>query len=144
MQRDLFNNINVKGQNVGSTSDNTVVSSGIVPTAGFDALTFLILTGVLADADATFAVSITHGDKADLSDGVALTDAANADDLIGTLAAASFDYSKDNKVFKVGYKGTKAYARCDVTPANNSGSAPITIVPLLGFPHYIPTSNPPA
>ena len=37
-------------------------------------LKFLILTGALADADATFTTLVEHGDAADLSDAAAVPD----------------------------------------------------------------------
>jgi len=144
MQRDIVNDINVLGAVHGTTNTNAPVQSGIVPFAKYDAVAFLIITGVLADADATFAAGLTVGDDPALGDGVALTDATNADDLIGTLAAAGFTHADGGKVFKVGYKGSRAYGQLTVTPTGNADAAGITIVPVLGHPRTAPTPNPPA
>jgi hypothetical protein len=49
-------------------SDNTAQVGAIIDSQGFDSLTYIIETGTLVDADATFAVTIEHGDAANLSD----------------------------------------------------------------------------
>lgn len=127
-------------------SDNTAVNSVIVDMAGFKACEFIILTGTLADADATFAVTMTHGDAVDsASNPTSITDAAavDADSLIGTLAAASFTFAADNAVRTVGYSATrgagKRWVRLTVTPAANSGAAPLAIAVVR-----LPTIMPPA
>ncbi len=67
-----------------------------------------------------------------------------AKDLLGTVALASFDFSADGKTFKLGYIGSRQYTRLTITPANNTGAAPISAMALLGHPGLQPTSNPPA
>jgi hypothetical protein len=138
--KDLVNRIHPNGAKVITVSDNTAVVSGIVDRQGYDSLTFLIAAGTLADADATFVTLIEEGDAANLSDAAAVADA----DLIGTEVLASFQFDDDGESRKIGYKGTKRYVRCTVTPANNTGSAPIAIIPVLGGPMLSPTANPPA
>lgn len=138
--RDLMNNIHVPGAAVVTVSDNTPVVSPIVSMQGYDSLTWLIGAGTLADADATFAVLVEEGDDPALSDAAAVADA----DLIGTEALAGFTFAADGKARKIGYKGSKLYSRCTVTPAANTGSAPIAIIPVLGHPAQVPTANPPA
>jgi hypothetical protein len=137
--RDMLNNIHPVGPAVSALSDNTAVVSGIVDIKGFDALTFLIGMGTLVDVDATFAVTVDEGDAANLSDAASVATA----DLIGTLALASFTFAADGLCRKIGYKGTKRYVRCTVTPSANTGAAPIAIIPLLGKPAQAPTPNPP-
>lgn len=138
--KDLVSRIHPNGAKVITVSDNTAVVSGIVDRKGFDSLTFLIAAGTLADADATFVTLVEEGDAANLSDAAAVADA----DLIGTEVLASFQFDDDGEARKIGYKGTKRYVRCTVTPANNTGSAPIAIIPVLGSPTVGPTINPPA
>lgn len=139
MLRDLMNNIDIPGAAVLVTSDLTPVVSPIVPTAGARSLTFLIGTGTLADVDATFVVLVEEGDAANLSDAAAVADA----DLIGTEVLAAFTFAEDAKGRKIGYKGSKAYVRCTVTPVANAGSAPIAIIPVIE-PLQRPGPNPPA
>src|ERR1700761_5926896 len=122
MRRDLVNNISpVHGVSPSNsnTADNTPVTTDWVDTAGFESLTFLIATGTLADADATFAVSMQSANLADKSDAAAVPDS----DTIGTLANAGFDYSKDDSVRKIGYRGLGRYVRLTITPAANASAA---------------------
>ena len=109
-----------------STSDNTAITGATVDRLGFETVTFVLATGTLADADATFAVKLQHGSASDLSDATDVTDA----DLIGDFSG--FKYDDDNKVFKLGYAGAKRYVRIVVTPSSNSGAAPMCGVAILG------------
>lgn len=140
--RDLASNINPRrGFSPLATagSDNTALVSQIVNVQGYDSLTLLIATGTLADADATFTLLVEHGDAANLSDAAAVPD----DMLIGTEALASFTFAGDDRLFKIGYSGPKQYVRATITPANNSGAAPIVMIWLQGHPIDAPASNPP-
>lgn len=140
--KDIHNNVHVaRGISpVAAVTDNTAFVSQIVDTAGYEAAEFVLLTGSLADADATFTVLVEDGDAANLSDASAVADQF----LLGTEALAGFDFNADNKVFKIGYVGPKRYARVTVTPANNTGNAFVAGVWVLGHPRARPTSNPPA
>ena len=139
--RDLMNHIAPKRaiSPAAAVTDNTAFVSQIIDTQGYDSLTFLILTGALADADATFTALVEHGDASNLSDAAAVPD----DSLLGTEALASFTFADDDKVFKIGYVGSKRYVRLTVTPASNTGNAFVSAVALLGHPHWAPTANPP-
>lgn len=139
--RDLMNNIHVARaiSPAAATTDNTAWVSQIIDTKGFDSLTFLINTGSLADADATFAVLIEDGDDSGLSDNAAVADKF----LLGTEALAGFNYGDDNEVRKIGYIGPKRYVRMTITPSGNSGNAFVSAVAVLGHPNLAPTINPP-
>ena len=121
-------------------TDNTAQVGLIVDRQGFGSLTFAIVTGTLADADATFAVLVEDGDEADLSDNAAVSD----DQLLGTEALASFSYGNDNVTRKIGYLGDKQYVRLTITPSGNSGNAPLSVLAVLGHPQISPTPNPPS
>jgi len=139
--RDLFNNINpVPAIGCTRIADNTPLVSAIIDTLGFGSLTFVIITGALADADATFAVLVEDGDDSGLSDHAAVPDGQ----LLGTEALAGFTFADDAKTRKIGYAGFKRYVRLTVTPASNGGNADIGAVAVLGHPHSMPTANPPA
>ena len=70
--RDLHNNIIWRGISpAAAVTDNTPFVSQIVDLQGYDAAEFVILTGSLADADATFTTLLEHGDAANLSDAAA-------------------------------------------------------------------------
>ncbi|MGO8211842.1 hypothetical protein ACC782_33720 [Rhizobium ruizarguesonis] len=122
-----------------ATTDNTAWVSAIIDTSGYNACELVIETGTLTDADATFAVTIEHGDAANLSD----TAAPAASQLVGTLAQAGFDFSTDVKARKIGYIGPKRYVRVTVTPSNNTGNVFLGGLAVLGSPATGPTANPP-
>ena len=110
-----------------SVSDNTPVVSAILDTAGFEAVELVVITGTLADADATFTVLLEHGDTPTLSDAAAVAD----DELVGTEAEASFTAANDNTTRKIGYRGMKRYLRATITPSGNSAAAALAAVWLL-------------
>lgn len=121
-------------------ADNTAQVGAIVDRQGFDSLTYVISTGTLADADATFAVTLTESDDPAMAGATAV----NGYDLIGTLALASFNFVNDNACFKLGYVGGKRYTQLTITPANNTGATGFSAVALLGHAAIQPTTNPPA
>ena len=121
-----------------SVSDNTAQVSEIIDKSGAEFLEFIIATGSLADADATFTTLIEHGDAANLSDAAAVPDA----ELVGTEANASFQFDDDDSVFKIGYTGIKRYVRITITPAANTGAALLAVVAALGRLRQAPASTP--
>lgn len=123
-----------------SVADNTAQVGQIIDRQGFNSLTYLIATGSVADADATFTVLLEEGDAANLSDAAAVADA----NLIGTEVLAGFQFDDDNECRKLGYKGSKRYTRLTITPANNASAAVLSAIALLGDPANAPTANPPA
>lgn len=115
-----------------SVADNTAQVTQIFDMQGYSGLELAMMLGSLADADATFAVTGTHGDESDLSDGVALTN----DDLLGTLAGASFTFADDNLVKSIGYRGgVKRYVRFTITPSNNASAALLSAI-FIGVPKF--------
>jgi hypothetical protein len=123
------------------TNSDTAIAGEIVDTNGFDAVEFVIATGTLTDANATFAVSLEHGDDSGLADTAAVLDA----NLIGTLAGAGFTFASDKKTTKVGYApraiARKRYLRLTVTPTgNDSGAAPIAAVCIMSKARTNPTT----
>ena len=141
MRTDLFNSINLKrgiSPYDHATGDAAVVSQ-IIDMQGIDALVFAIATGSLADADATFTVLIEESDDSGMSGATAVADA----DLLGTEALASFTFGSDDKCFKIGYKGSKRYVTCTITPANNTGAALLCVIAIT-VPQILPAANPPA
>jgi len=123
------------------TNANTPYVSSIISVAGFDSLTFVILSGVNTDTNATFTALVEEGDSPTLTDAVPVADI----DLAGTEALASFTAANDdNKCFKIGYIGNRSYVRLTVTPAaNDAGNAFVAAVAILGNPRIKPTANPP-
>lgn len=141
--RDLMNHIHtvVALAPKAAVADNTAQVGAWIDRRGYESVTFLLITGVLTDANATFAVAIDHADLDDQSDVAAVVE---ADDLVGTLAKASFGFADDGETRKVGYVGEKRYVRLTVTPTgNDAGNLFLAGLALLGHPLLQPTPNPP-
>lgn len=139
--KDLLNNIDVKRViSPVSVSDTTAQVGQIIDRKGFDGLTYLIATGSIADADATFTVLLEESNDSGMSGATAVADA----DLIGTEALAGFQFDDDNECRKLGYKGDKRYTRLTITPVANASAAVLAAVAVLSSPQIAPTANPPA
>lgn len=140
--RDFMNQIQVATlfSPTAAVTDNTAIVSSIVDTYGYEGVTLAFVTGTDADADATFAVTLEHGDNSALSD----TSVPAATDLVGTTALASYTFADDAKTRKIGYIGSKRYLRMTITPSANTGNAYVGGVAILGLPKNMPTANPPA
>lgn len=139
--RDLISNIQVKrALSPVSVADNTAQVSQIIDRQGYDSLSFLIATGSLADADATFTVLVEEGDVSNLSDAAAAADADLISQTYGTApeTAASFTFAADDNVRKIGYRGTKRYVRLTITPALNASAALLAVIAVLGSPEHAP------
>lgn len=140
--RDQMNNLHILNaiSPVAARTDNTAIVSSIIDTRGYDSLTFGILVGTNTDTNATFAVTMDHGDAANLSDAAAVPSA----DLVGTLALAGYDFSDDAESRKIGYVGVKRYVRLTITPSgNDAGNIFVAATAILGRPAISPTPNPP-
>jgi hypothetical protein len=139
--RDLMNNIDLKrgiSPQVAVTNDDPFVSQ-ILDTRGLKSATFALLTGSLADVNATFTVLAEEGDDSGLSDNTAIADA----NLLGTEVLAAPLFSDDNKVRKIGFVDTKRYIRVTITPGANTGDAYLAGL-WITEPEIVPTANPPA
>jgi hypothetical protein len=108
-----------------SESGNTALVGEIIDHQGYGKATYIILTGSIADADATFTVLLEEGDDSGLSDNAAVPDAAMVSQTSGTApeTAAAFQYNDDNEVRKLGYIGGKRYTRLTITPSGNASAA---------------------
>lgn len=124
--RDLHNNVKVLDNTCVTITDNTAQVC-TADRAGFEAIEFLVALGTVADVDATLTVLVEDSD-----DNSAW--AAVADDFLLGVEAMGLDFADDLTVGKIGYVGGKRYVRVTVTPANNTGSLPIALVALGGFP----------
>lgn len=137
--RDLLNSVDVRPAIVpvaAAQTDNTAMVSAILDRRGFESVLLAIVTGTLADADATFAVTLEHGDAANLSDATAVA----VDQMNGTLAGASFTFAHDSASRKLGYVGGKRYVRATITPSNNTGNAPVAAMWVLGKANLRPSA----
>ena len=126
-----------------SVADTTAQVSQIIDRQGYQALTFLIATGAIADADATFTVLVEHGNDSGLSDAAAVADDMLLSQLAGTApeTAAAFQFDDDNEVRKIGYVGDKRYVRPTITPVATASAALLAAVALLGNPDLAPVEQ---
>ena len=111
-----------------AVTDDTAQVSAIIDTREYDSALIALITGTNADADATFAVTVEHGDAANLSDAAAVA----ATDLDGTLASAGFTFADDGECRKLAYGGLKRYIRVTVTPTGNTGNLFLAGIAVLG------------
>jgi hypothetical protein len=118
-----------------SVSNNDNTDGSIIDGLGYRSVTYVIVTGTLADSDVTLTPSIIAGDNDALSDGAAVSGI----DLVGTIAGATFAATDDNTAKVIAYGGTKRYTQLRITPANNTGAAPFSAAAILGHPQYLPT-----
>ena len=126
-----------------STDADTALVGEIIDKKGFESVTYVIATGSIGDANATFTVLLEESDSSNMASASAVADA----DLIGTEVLASFQYDDDNETRKPGYTRTKRHTRLTITPSGNSGTpsgALLSAVAILGHPQIAPTANPPA
>ncbi len=137
---EMLNNIDVKRViSPVSVADTTAQVGQVIDRLGYGSVTYLIATGSIADADATFTVLLEECDTS----GGTYTAVADAD-LLGTEALASFQFDDDNECRKLGYIGIKRYTRLTITPVGNASAALMAAVCVLGHPELAPTANPPA
>ncbi len=138
--RDAFNNINpIRCISPVVIGDDTPSVGATIDRQGYDSLTYVIATGTLADIDATFAILLEESDDSGMSGASAVADS----DLLGTETLAGFTFTHDDETRKLGYLGDKRYTRLTLTPTNNSGSAPVSVVAILAWPSVAATANPP-
>lgn len=138
--RDLMNCIALKRVlRPVSVADTTAQVGTVVDGQGHDSVTYVIATGSITDADATFTVLLEESDASD-SGFAAVADA----DLLGTEVLAGFQFDDGNECRKLGYVGAKRYTRLTITPVANASAALLAAVAILGHPSLAPTANPPA
>lgn len=118
-----------------SVADTTAQVGQIIDHLGYDKALYVILTGSIADVDATFTVLLEEGDASNLSDAAAVADA----DMVSQSSsapetAAGFQFDDDNEVRKLAYVGTKRYTRLTITPVANASAAVLAAACVLSAP----------
>lgn len=126
-----------------SVSDNTAQVGQIIDRQGYDALTYLIAIGSVADADTTMAVLLEESDASDMTGATAVADADMISQLAGIApeTAGGFQFDDDNEVRKIGYVGNKRYTRLTITPANNASAAVLAAMAVLSRPQVGPVTQ---
>lgn len=141
--KDLASMINAKrALSPVSVADTTAQVCQIIDRQGFDSLTYLIATGSIADADATFTVLLEESNDSGMSGATAVADA----DMISQSSsapetAAAFQFDDDNEVRKLGYVGNMRYTRLTITPVNNASAALLSVIAVLGHPDLAKVSQ---
>ncbi len=146
MTKDLFNRLKTVALIPPTVvTDNTDLEnvSAPVDTNGYESCLIEIQTGTLADTDAVFSVKVWEGDASNGSDKAAV---ASTDLQLDTILDATpestfqgaFDFADDSKVIKIGYKGSKRYVGLTISPANNTGNAPLSAAVVLGSARHNP------
>lgn len=138
--KDLYNNIHVVTAIAPITgTDGTALVSGAIDTAGYESVTFVLGSGVLADADATWAITVKDGDTSSQGAHTAVADTF----LLGTEAGAGFAFGDDGEVRKIGYIGGKRYVSIEIDDVvANTGSAPFTALCILANARSKPIAQP--
>ena len=143
--RDHAHNIEVKRvlSPVATAGDDTAQVGEIIDRLGYDSLTYVIATGAIPDANATFAVLLEESDAANMAGAAAVADADMVSQTSGTApeTAAGFQFDDDNEVRKLGYIGNKRYTRLTITPANNTGATLLSAVAVLAHPYSAPVTQ---
>ncbi len=140
MKRDLMNNIHpVVAIAPVVVTDGTAQTSAAIDVRNYKSVTFVILLGTLADADATWTVGVLEGSTSTQASHTAVADK----DLLGTEALAGFQYDNDGECRKIGYVGDADYVSIEIDDDTaNSGNAPMAVV-MIAEPYERPASNPP-
>ncbi len=152
--RDLHNNIKVVqliDPIVGNNDSEGTPANGL-DTRGFDSAELIALIGQSGDTlsgsvkidvkleesddDTTYTAVTDANDVLLAADGVAATPDANG--IVATIDAAAEDETK----VRVGYVGTKRYARLifDFTGTHTNG-IPLALLGILGHPHERPVTD---
>ncbi len=133
--RDLHSNIKAsKALATSAISSDTNTDGEVIDTAGYKSCEFVILSATLTDG--TYTPAILESDASDMSGATA----ADAADLIGTVAAATFAATADGAVKKLGYKGNKRYVKLRIASTGTTSGGTVSAVCIQGEPSYAPVS----
>jgi hypothetical protein len=141
---DLNNNINpLLALDPGTYADQMEAFVGhIIDVQGYEGVEFLLSTGTAMNPGSNILVQLYESDVANL----AVNNVVAADDLLGAFPGGmdgidGTDAFYVQKVWKLGYIGTKRYLQLALTVANTgmTDGLPIAAVAVLGDPHSAPT-----
>jgi hypothetical protein len=119
----------------------TVTPANGVDLQGYEACTFIITTGTITNG--TWTVTFQESDEESAN---FVTIDPTADDyngqLVGTVPGPFTNVANayDDKIYKVGYVGSKQYVRCVVTETV-MGTAEFGASVILGDPHSAPVAT---
>ena len=138
LRKDLHNNLAVKNAfHTAAISSSTTTSGVILDLQGYDAVEFLMQMGNWTDG--VYTPSIVEGNAANLSDGVAVS---NADNLFGSYAACATALNADDTVAKLGYRvGPFRYIRLDIVSSGvTTGTAALSATAILSNADNMPVA----
>ncbi|MDX2681102.1 hypothetical protein [Streptomyces soliscabiei] len=139
MKRTVYNHVRAKATLAivarTATANGTAVDRKLSGASGTNewhqSATLLVHTGAITDG--------THAITLEVSDDNSSWAAADASDLQGSLP--SIGSSDDDKVYEVGYTGTKRYLRAVTTVSGTTTGGVYGATILLGFPNVVPLSR---
>lgn len=119
--------------NITTMSSNTTATGNNIDLLGFEGVEFFHFSGGITDGD--YTLIIQEGDTT-----ASYSNVADAD-LLGLEADASFtDNDDDNKVGKIGYRGSKRYVRALIVSSSVTTGGTVGCLAVLGSPHIAPVS----
>lgn len=117
---------------------NGTLTGEIIDRLGFAGLEWLILLGALTDS--TLTCTVYESDASDMTGETAVADK----DLIGQTNAfviAGADADNDNRVIRVGYKGSKRYCRLKIVQTGATTGGYVCSCAIQSSPSYAPVDN---
>ena len=132
---DLHHNIMPKvALNTVTVTGNDNSAGNIIDTLGYGSVTFIFVTGTIADNTMTLTPWIEHCAASNCTDAAA----ASAAQLIGSIPTFS-NIAGSNSVGSVGYNPAGyRYVRVGGLPSGNADSLTYTAICVLGHPQYAP------
>lgn len=152
--RDLHSNVKAVSHIIGTVSATQTPTNG-VDTLGFSAVEFAIhigtVTNIANSPQPSWAFKLQESDSqssgftdvvtaADVLVGSAQSPVTTPDASTGVFLTVD-GAADDDKVYRIGYIGTKRYVRVVATAANTPGNTPLSVIAILGLPALAPTSD---
>lgn len=124
------------------SSDTTTVGE-VIDTKDCEALMFMIQSGTITTGTITPVINESDSISGTIGAGATLSGGSSVDagDLVGTLAAATFAVTDDDKIKTVGYIGKKRYVCLSVTTAGSTFSGTVGAQALKSHNRYNPISQ---
>lgn len=134
--RDIHNNIKTsQALAAQSITTNTTTVGSTIDRAGYAALEFSIQSATITDG--TYTPALYEGDASNMSDETVVTD---TDDLLGTVANATFISTDDNVCKRIGYRGGKRYVRIKIVSTGTTTGGALAATAIQAFPTNAPTA----
>lgn len=129
MPYDMHNDIEPKvAINTTAISSDTTTTGNEIDLDGYESAEFIFQSGAITDGD--YTPLITESDTS----GGSFTAVADTD-LIGTEAEAAFtDDDDDNKVSRIGYRGSKQFIKAALVSTGTSSGGTFGATVILGNP----------